>query len=60
MLRLTTPNARTRQSPGENAPPGQADYGRATPSLRQPTPGAILILIVASFRIALSELLPEY
>jgi hypothetical protein len=23
------------------------DFGRATPSLRQPTPGAILILIVA-------------
>jgi hypothetical protein len=48
MLRLTAPTARDDRLPlGKTRPPGVADFGRATPSLRQPTPGAILILIVA-------------
>src|SRR5271157_3295650 len=38
MLRPTAPTARRRSSPGENAPPGQPDFGRAAPSLRQPIP----------------------
>src|SRR6516165_4217195 len=37
-----------RPPTGENAPRwGWPDYGRATPSLRQPIPSAFLILIVA-------------
>jgi hypothetical protein len=48
MLRLTAPTARDDRLPlGKTRPPGVADFGRATPSLRQPTPGAILILTVA-------------
>src|SRR6516162_9313873 len=50
MLHLAAPTARRRRSTwGKRARRGQADYGRATPSLRQPAPGAILILIVAGF-----------
>src|SRR5262252_1134054 len=48
MLQLAAPTARRRRSTwGKRARRGQADYGQATPSLRQPAPGAILILIVA-------------
>ena len=54
------PNRSDRQTnvrpPGENAPRrGWPDYGRATPSLRQPIPGAFLILIVAQFSPCLSR-----
>jgi hypothetical protein len=46
MLRPATPTARRRPppstAPGENAPrQGWPDYGRATPSLRQPIPGRL-------------------
>ena len=50
MLRPTAPTARPRlpDTWGKRAAGGNLTYGRATPSLRQPTPGAILILIVAA------------
>jgi hypothetical protein len=49
MLHLAAPTARRRRSTwGKRARRGQADCGRATPSLRQPAHGAILILIVAT------------
>src|SRR5262249_47523928 len=56
MLRPTAPTARrTFVHLGKTRPPrGWPDYGRATPSLRQPIPGAFLILIVAQFSPCLS------
>jgi hypothetical protein len=41
MLRPTAPTARRTSVPlGKTRRRGWPDYGRATPSLRQPTPGA--------------------
>jgi hypothetical protein len=50
MLRPTAPTARHVRPPGENAPPGDGltSVGLRPPSVT-PSPGAILILIVAQF-----------
>ncbi len=56
MLRQTAPTARRVDPAGENAlAGGSLTTGRATPFLRQPTPGAILILIVAALILIVAD-----
>jgi hypothetical protein len=49
MLRPTAPTQTNIVHLGKTRRRGWPDCGRATPSLRQPIPGAFLILIVAQF-----------
>ena len=59
MLCPTAPTARPRQPPwGKRAAGDRLTSGNVGPPSADP--GALLILLVARFRIALSELLLEY